>query len=363
VTRVRNDPGESRERAQVALRILAIAAALCVVSGAFSPRIRAARPAAFVAQELVYFPSGRFLGEISAGQKELIADYLWLRALQYYGAHRQTDRQYVWARHIFDVITNLNPRFVEAFRFGALVLASDAGEVKAGIDLLKRGFHANANRWQIPFDLGFLYYLAREDLLAAAYFRRAGELAGAPEQVERFAAFAYQRGGRETNARELWLQMRETATNTTTREIADYALRDLDLAAAMAQIDSSSAAFRAAHGSRPRSVTELVRAGFLQRPPEDPFQRGFLIDPQTGRAVSIFKIEETLSQTVATVEQTVVLYRQREGALPDSLGDLLARGYMTAIRMPDGFGLNYDAATGAVTIAAPPHLSRTVRAE
>ncbi len=349
-------------RARFAAALLAVAAGLAAVNGALNPLVASARPPGFVGQELVYFPSGRFLGEISAGQRELVADLLWIRALQYYGSHRQTDRTYTWAKHLFRVITTLNPRFVEAYRFGALVLATDALDPASAFDLLKEGFHRNPNRWEIPFDLGFLYFLHHEDVLAGTYFRRAAQLPGAPERAVRFAAFALGRGGREEKSRAMWREMRDAAENPTSREIADYALRSLDLTAALDTLSTASSAFERARGTPARSLGDLVAHGFLRRVPRDPFERGFLLDPSNGRVHSVFKTEETVVQTVSSVRETVRLYRQERGAFPASLDALLTQGYMTSIRLPDGFSLRYDAPTGALAVETPALFARAIRA-
>lgn len=333
-----------------------------IMSTVLTPAIERARPDRFLRDEMVYFPSGAFLDEAAAGQDELIADYLWLRAIQYYGMHRQTDRQYQWASHIFHVITALNPRFVEAYRFGGLVLAADANDLAGGIDLLKRGFHANQDRWEIPFDLGFLHYLSHQDLLAAAYFRRAAELPGAGEQVQRFTAFAYRRGGDAAAARDMWIQMRDTATNPVSREIADYALSDIELQKALSVLQTAADAYRQAEGRTAGSVNDLVRAGLLDEIPTDPFGRGYLIDPISGRVVSIFKVVENVSTTLATVQKTVLTYRQKTGAFPAALDTLIAEAYMTAIVLPEGVSLEYSPSNGKVAVRASPQLARVLAA-
>jgi len=343
----------ARRKVAAPFVIAAVFAGAGLLSYVVGPAIDRARPDRFLQQEMVYFPSGAFLDEVSGGQSELIADYLWLRAIQYYGMHRQTDRQYLWAKHIFNVITSLNPLFVEAYRFGGLVLATDANDTEGGIDLLKRGFHANPSRWEIPFDLGFLNYLLRRDLLAATYFRRAAALPGAGEQVERFSAFAYRRGGNEGNAREMWREIASTSTNPVTREIAGYALNDIDLEEAVGVLQSAADAFRAARGANARSPQELVASGFLRSIPKDPFERGYVIAPN-GRVVSIFKTAERVSQTVTTVRKTIMQYRQERGAYPASLESLTTQGYMTEIVLPEGFSLLYAPDTGEVRLYVPP---------
>src|SRR6185436_18724819 len=107
-------------------------------------------------------------------------------------------------------------------------------------------YHANPGAWEIPSDLGFLYYFGHRDDLAALYFRRAAELPGAPEQVGRFAAFAMRRAGKADGARAMWTAMRDGSTNPAAREIAEYMLRGLDLDVAIAALDTAAASFRAA---------------------------------------------------------------------------------------------------------------------
>jgi len=350
----------ARRKLAAGFVIVAVFAGAGLLSFAVGGAIDRARPDRFLQQEMVYFPSGAFLDEVSAGQSELIADYLWLRAIQYYGMHRQTDRQYFWAKHIFNVITALNPLFVEAFRFGGLVLTTDANDADGGIDLLKRGFHSNPGRWEIAFDLGFLNYLLRRDLLAATYFRRAAALPGAGEQVERFTAFAYRRGGNEGNAREMWREIAATSTNPVTREIAAYALNDIDLEDAVEALQAAADAFRTARGASARSPQELVAAGFLRAIPKDPFERGYVIDPKDGRVVSIFKTAERVSQTVTTVRKTLLQYRQERGAYPASLELLTTQGYMTEIPLPEGFSLIYTPDSGDVRLQVPPLFSGIV---
>lgn len=344
------------------LVVAGIFTAAAVVSSVLTPAVERARPDRFFRDEMVYFPSGAFLDEVSAGQDEILADYLWLRAIQYYGMHRQTDRQYQWAKHIFHVITALNPRFVEAYRFGGLVLAADANDLAGGIDLLKLGFHANQDRWEIPFDLGFLHYLSHQDLLAAAYFRRAAALPGAGEQVGRFTAFAYRRGGDAEAAKEMWLQMRNAATNPVTREIADYALKDIELQKALGALQAAADAYQSAGNATAGSVNDLVRAHLIDEIPNDPFGRGFLIDRASGRVLSIFKIVENVSTTLATVQKTILEYRHKTGAFPAALDALIAEAYMTAIVLPEGVSLEYEPSSGKVAVRASPQLARVLAA-
>jgi hypothetical protein len=171
--------------------------------------------------ELMYFPSGRFLEQASLGHEMLVADFAWLRALQYYGRHRRTDQDYTMAGHIFDVVTTLDPKFMNAYVFGGLVLAQDAGDVESGVDLLHKGMVNLPDEWMLPFEAGFIYYICAADVAQAyRWFMEAAEKPGHPESVERFAAFCAKRTGDLQTALGLWVQLYESSENSYVKEMA-----------------------------------------------------------------------------------------------------------------------------------------------
>ncbi len=178
--------------------------------------------------ELMYFPSGRFLKEASLGHEMLVADLAWLRAIQYYGRHKQTDQDYSMAGHIFDVVTTLDPKFRNAYIFGGLVLAQDAGELEKGVELLEKGIVNLPDDWMLPFEAGFLYYICAGDLAQAhRWFMKAAERPGHPESVERFAAFCAARTGDLRTALMLWIELYENTDNDYVKQMAETRIKDL----------------------------------------------------------------------------------------------------------------------------------------
>jgi hypothetical protein len=210
-------------------RVLAGCAAVCLSVAAGLVYVSHALPGAdSYDEELMYFPSGRFLKEASLGHEMLVADMAWLRAIQYYGKHRQTDQDYSMAAHIFDVVTTLDPRFRNAYLFGALVLAQDANEVDKGIELLHRGMSHLPGDWLLPFEAGFIYYICSADMPQAhRWFMEAAARPGHPESVERFAAFTADRSGDPRKALQLWLQLYECTENDYVRQMAEERVKEL----------------------------------------------------------------------------------------------------------------------------------------
>ncbi len=179
-------------------------------------------------EELMYFPSGRFLKQASLGHEGTLADLIWFRAIQYYGEHRLTDRKYDMIDHIFDVLTTLDPRFVHAYVFGALVLAQDAGKPDAGLLLLRKGMKHNPKDWFLAFETGFIYYIVLLDYEnAGRYFALSSKLPDAPEFTSRFAAFVEERAGHTETALQLWAEAARMTDNARIKEMAEEKVEEL----------------------------------------------------------------------------------------------------------------------------------------
>ena len=175
-------------------------------------------------EELSYYPSGRHLEPATLGHAESAADLAWLRAVQYYGAHRMSDNQFQSMEHVFDVLTTLAPGFVPAYEFGAFALAQEGRDFPAAERLMRRGLDANPGSGVLAFQLGFLYYVrpgGRDLKHAAEYFEQAARQADAPPQSLHFAAFARQHSGDLRVAYELWADIARHSSNRYLREMAE----------------------------------------------------------------------------------------------------------------------------------------------
>jgi Flp pilus assembly protein TadD len=174
-------------------------------------------------EELSYYPSGRFLQPATLGHTETAADLAWLRAVQYYGAHRLSDNQFLKMEHVFRVLTTLSPSFVPAYVFGAFALAQEGRDFPAAERLMMDGLDANPTSGPLAFQLGFLYYVrpgGRDLKHAAEYFEQAARQPDGPPQSLHFAAYARQQSGDLRVAYELWSDVAEHSTNRYLREMA-----------------------------------------------------------------------------------------------------------------------------------------------
>ena len=179
--------------------------------------------------ELLYYPSGLLVRQASLGYETAAADVAWLRGIQYYGEHRLTDQKYELIGHVMSIVTDLDPRFLQPYIFGALVLAQELKRTDEGLALLEKGMRANPESWLLAFEAGFIHYVCRHDYEEASrYFVRASQLPGHPDYVDRFAAFASQKSGNTGMAILLWKRVLATE-NKFMQEVARRELSRLEV--------------------------------------------------------------------------------------------------------------------------------------
>ncbi len=206
---------------------LALSGVLLAGAGVLQGSYRA-KQGGRMGDELLYYPSGVWVRQAALGYETAAADIAWLRAIQYYGEHRLNDQRYDMIGHVMGIVTELDPRFTEAYVFGAFVLAQELRQPQRGLELLERGMRANPESWRLAFETGFLHYVGTKDYDAAArYFTRASRLPGHPDYVERFAAFTNQRAGNSGMAILLWKRIEATG-NKYMQEVARRELKQLE---------------------------------------------------------------------------------------------------------------------------------------
>jgi len=232
-----------------------------------------------VVQDLVYFPSGDFLREATIEYQNVASDAVWLRAIQYYGHHLMTDRKYEWLGHVFEILTTLDPQFIGAYHFGAITLAWDAAKPREATRLLVEGMKANPMDWQLPFDAGFINYMLLADYeAAAAFFEVTAKLPGAWLVASRWAAVARAKAGDFVTARDMWLEIYHGTENQQLRKLVVRQLRLLILEEGLGRLQEGVDRFREDRGFLPGSIPELIRAGYIDRMPEEPYGGRFYLD-------------------------------------------------------------------------------------
>ncbi|MFB3852980.1 MAG: hypothetical protein ACE148_04065 [Vicinamibacterales bacterium] len=239
---------------------------------------------------LLYFRSARAVERVALSYDALVADLYWIRAIQHYGGNRLAgggDAKYPLLYPLLDITTTLDPRFVVAYRFGAIFLAEafpgGPGRPDQAVALLQKGLAFDPGKWQYMQDIGFVYYWWLHDYRqAAAWFEKASNVPGAPWFLRSLAAVTHTEGGDRSRSRLLWQQLRETADNDWLRANADLRLVQLDALDQIDELEHRVREYRARFGSLPESWDAIARAGLFGGIPLDPSGKPYVLDPTTG---------------------------------------------------------------------------------
>jgi len=139
---------------------------------------------------IIYLPSGKYLKHLTFGYSSLVADIIYLWAIQYYGTYEIVDR-FKYLEHIFSIIAELDPKYVDPYEVGALIAIYDAHEAELAFKILDLGLEKNPDQWIFPFQAGHIAQMNLKDYeKAREYYQKAMEIPGAPPIVKRLYANA-----------------------------------------------------------------------------------------------------------------------------------------------------------------------------
>ncbi len=184
-----------------------------------------------IPDEPLYLPSATFLRYASLGYRSMVADLMWIRATQEFGkeimSKKKWERKHKFLFPLLDLTVSLDPQYVHAYRFGGLLLHMVKQHDNA-IALYEKGYAANPDRWEMPHDLGRLYFLDLKDHEKALYWWKITDtLPGRPEYIPRFLPRLYLQTGQREVAIELWLELLDATDNSTFRGMIKQELEKL----------------------------------------------------------------------------------------------------------------------------------------
>ena len=249
-------------------------------------RLDAGQPAG---DRLLYLPSGKLLRAWSLGHNETFADLIYLWSIQFYGYYQGVER-YDKLLQIYDlVVTELDPRFRDAYLLGSLILALEARRPEDALHLLDKGIRKNPDDWMLPFEAGFIAFDSLQDYHRAAdYFQISMERPDAHPAVRRFRAAMFDRMGDPRKSLDLWLEILATADSDYVRSVAQKHVHDLTIDYHLEVLQDAVEGFRERVGSYPPNLRALVSERLLRQIPVGPDGLPYGYDANTGevRALS-----------------------------------------------------------------------------
>ena len=303
--------------------------------------------------EVRYLPNDKLLTHFTVGMASVVADLVWIQAVQYTGRHYRGDRDFTWLNHMFDTVTRLDPYFVEAYRYGGMFLSFLKADDGAGIGLLKRGMVYNPRAWELPYEAAITHLLAMRGQsgsreMAARYLALAVETGKAPDYVVHLASVLQAEYDLIDMEREMW-EATFKNDDKLLSELATRKLGELALRETCAELSKGVQMYATEHARYPERIEDLVDGKILVALPEDPLGGTFFLGPDM-KVRSTTVLDEQVNRARVCLANALDVFKRKNGRWPATLQELVDKGSIDEI-LPHpypGREWRYDPKTGAV---------------
>lgn len=250
---------------------------------------------------------GKRLNGYAIGAEGLLADWYWMRSLQYIGGKivkqgldsvNLDDMTSMNPRLLYPLLDNattLDPKLMAAYSYGATILP--AIDPKQAIALTEKGIENNPDKWRLLQYLGYIYWRLKDYEKAAEAYERGSRIPGAPAFFRLMTARMKTESGSRDTAREIYSQMLAEAPDAQTRKTAELRLMELDSRDERDAINDVLSASRVNTGRCPAGWSEVIPMLRQVRLPRgkdftidasrnlvDPSGAPYFLDPKTCRA-------------------------------------------------------------------------------
>jgi len=236
---------------------------------------------------------GKKLKGFALGAEGLVADWYWMRSLQYVGGKivsrgiesvNLEDLTSMNPRLLYPMLDNattLDPKLMAAYSFGATILpAIDANQA---IELTEKGIRDNPEQWRLLQYLGYIHWRLKDYEKAADAYERGSQIPGAPPFFKLMAAKMRSDSGSRDTAREIYKLAMAEAPDASTKTSAELRLMELDSLDEREAMDRTISEFREAKGRCPANLREIVpQLRGVRLPADNDFgldASGDLVDP------------------------------------------------------------------------------------
>lgn len=260
--------------------------------------------------------SGDRLLPVSGGYRLFLGDLLWLRSIQSFGGMFRGHRAFASLYNLFFVITDLDPHFIEAYKFGNLVIGDEGKNFELALDLFDKGMVENPRAWRLPYEAAYclIYSMKRNDenrLRAMYYLTMAIKDPQCPDYVNRMLIDLRSKRGDHTVALAFAMNGLVDAAMNRDPVVRGIHFRRLLTAVYYWLQDSlieEARAFKERHGRDPESVEEMFEKnpGFTY-PTLDLYRVNALIDDALEKGVDLTgRAEEVMERSMYMADQPPV---------------------------------------------------------
>ena len=242
--------------------------------------------------DILLFSSPGLVKKMALGYDRLLADFYWMRTIQYFGRFDEADKRKIRYKNLYtllDITTTLDPDYLDAYRTGCFFLAAEeplgAGSPDEALKFLDKGLRDHPAEWRLFYDKGFVYYWYLQDFKAAGKtWLQAVKIPDAPEWFSGLAAMSLTRGGEFPVAIALWQDRYMQSTRENEKRTAKNRLISFKVAQDTWGWQALAEKYREENGDYPKSLQALASKFGLRYSLTDPLGMPYRYDQQTGAA-------------------------------------------------------------------------------
>lgn len=273
------------------LTILLIVYALIV--GPFSRSVTF-RPAAV---KLGYTPDAAVIRGAVGDLRYLSAQMTVTRVLFYFGTLVENFKnkiilkpEYFNMYKTLETAVRLDPYNMDAYYFAQATFTWEINRIQDVNALLKYGMKYRTWDYQLPFFVAFnAAYFQKDYLTAANFMAKAAQLSKKQLHANLTARYFHDSG--RTNLGILFLD--SIIRNEKDEKVKKIYLIRQEALLAVKQIEDALSSYHKVHGYLPQDVSSLIKEGFLNQIPKDPYGGRFYVDG-TGNVKSTSKFSFTI---------------------------------------------------------------------
>ena len=216
---------------------------------------------------------------LTFGFRSVLADVVWLEAVQVAGNKRMTKGDYDRLVDLLNVVANFDPRFEIPYLLGGLVLGESPDHVKEALGILERGKANRPADWRFPFYIGFTRYFSLGDPQGGGEaMGEAARLPGSPAYLPGIASRMLSEARDPEAALALLGAIIGQETDPARRSVLERRIREVVVERDLQILERGLEAYREKKGAYPRELDDLVREGILVAIPREPAGGRYLLE-------------------------------------------------------------------------------------
>ena len=250
-------------------------------------------------RELLFLPSPEMVKLLSLGNPGLAADIIYLWSIQYYSFFQPNER-FLYLEPVYNLITDLDPLYFDAYRIGALIMQIQTGGDQEQLErvvrqLFGKGLRNLPESWELAEAAAWDMHMRFHNRDAALHYAEvAAGRPQSPARIKRMVGVWRDKGNRWTvdDSIAYWRQAVADAVDDYDRKMCVSKLYDAVVLADRQVLEPRLRAFAAGTGRCADAWDELIGVGLLEEVPLDLSGNAYGIDSENCLLVPLKKIKD-----------------------------------------------------------------------